>query len=54
MSFGHPNWTCTQFTLNVYFWTPNSEILAKALGRCDRALRSVDAMVITIDNNVMF
>ena len=21
----------TQFTLNVYFWTPNSEILAKAL-----------------------
>ena len=21
----------TQFTPNVYFWTPNSEILAKAL-----------------------
>ena len=21
----------TQFTLNVYIWTPNSEILAKAL-----------------------
>ena len=23
----------TQFTPNVYFWTPNSEILAKALCR---------------------
>ena len=22
----------TQFTPNVFFWTPNSEILAKALG----------------------
>ena len=43
--FGHPNihiFLCimqwddkalyTQFTPNVYFWTPDSEILAKALG----------------------
>ena len=40
--FGHPNihiffvqWDekelDAQFTANVYFWTPNSEILAKAL-----------------------
>ena len=25
----------TQFIPNVYFWTPNSEILAKALLLCD-------------------
>ena len=58
--FGHPNihiFLCimqwdekeldTQFTPNVYFWTPNSKILAKAvLCEVDKALAAENERVI--------